>query len=255
MAFLDDDFQSYSIGDHLPLGSWTDAGSFTDVIVAGGPSGATKSLQMDGNALYTRGYLSSFTEFVAIRKLVTGNVVAFANGPNLSGHSFTLLSLKVEPDGTVTATCDASGQTLGNTKDKWFEFYSWNFLQINVTFSDVLDPITMITHVNIDFELALNGVSVLSFNTTTSFDVSQLAAGTSEVNQFFLTSTGAFYANYTLDTLQPIVSYPHPTSPLNCIVHQGVIEVIEEPDDSTVWVHQGVIELLIGLGKAYISES
>lgn len=256
MAYLDDDFQSYTIGDHLPLGSWTNGGSFTDVIVAGGPSGTTRSLQMQGIADYDRGssFLTTWTEFVAIRKLSEGEILRFDNGPNLSGHSFTLLSLSVERDKSITAVCPASGQILANSGDFGFDFYAWNFLQVNVTVSDFIDPMTLIPFLQVDCEVALNGVSIFSFSTVTTFDVTQLTNGISEVNHFQLVSNGAFYCAYTLDTPQPIVSYPHPGMP-NMIVHQGAGEVIELPDDANVWIQQGVIELILGLGHAYISES
>lgn len=244
MAILDDDFQGYSIGANVPFGSWIqDPGSFTSQIQAGhAPSGMDRSLKLFGNVgvdpLVT-GYLTSFSEFVAIDKEQGGAVLAFANGPNGTGHTFTLLQVRIETDGTLSAL-GPSGEVLGNSRDAWFQFYRPNFLQINVLLSDV--TVLGVKYVNIDCEIALNGVSVISFNVTTSEPVANLTNATSEINRFQFTTDSAFYSAFTLDTLQPIVSYPHPGTP-KMIATQAAIEANVLPDSAKLVVIQAPIEV------------
>lgn len=273
MAFLDDDFQSYPIGTGLPFGAWTGNGSVQ--IVAGGPDGTDRNLQVGlGVAEYVRGYLSSFSQFTALRLVgplpFSGSSFSFANGPNGTGHTFTLMRIKIETDSTLSCYCDINGQLLGNSGDFTVPFNTWNFIQTNVVFSDVLNVSVGVLCINIVAHIAVNGVEVLSFNVLTDVPVGQLANGTSEVNQFEL--TGGNFDAYTLDTVQPIVTYPHPGTPSAIVnqgaieiellpdsadvhVNQGVIELNQLPDSANVLIHQGVIELLIGLGLCYISES
>lgn len=245
MAIYDDDFQGYSIGQSVPFGSWLeDPSAFTDHIDAGnGPSGTTRALNLDGTVVVDptlTHYISAFSEFVAVRKETAGPILAFSNGPNGTGHTFTLLLISVEQDGTITASCTASGQFLGNTIDKFFQYYGSNFLQVNVTFSDVM--VGAVNMVNIQCEIALNGVSVLSFNKTTSFASSGLTNMTAEVNRFQLTASRAWYAAYTLDTPQAIVSYPHIGSPKERI-NEGAIEILTEPDSGKIRLHEGAVEI------------
>lgn len=275
MAYYDDDFQGYAIGTNLPFGSWiADPGAFIGQIIAGGPSGTDRSFSVFGAAGYINPtYLSTFTQFTALKVDNVGGFGVtsfdFANGPNIFSQTFSLLSIRIELDGTVTALCPASGEIFGNTGDVWFSFYAWNFFQINVTLTDVL--VVGVPHVNVECEVALNGVSILSFNVTTGVLSSVLNGGTAAVNRFRL--TGGDYDAYTLDTLQPIVSYPHPGSP-TCRVNQsvieleqlpdsaeaqvvqGVIELEQLPDSAQCQIIQGVIELLLGsYGRWYVSES
>lgn len=274
MAYLDDDFQSYSIGQGLPFGSWTGSALFAQ-IVAGGPSGTTKCFQIQlGAATYDRGasYLSAVTEFVAINKPNGGVILNFVNGPNGLGQLFTLLEIRIENDSTVTALCPTSGEILANSGDTLCRFGTWNFFQVNATFSDAINGGTGILSVRIHCEIALNGVALFNVTLTTTAAVAQLANGTAEVNKFGLTTNTCLYDAYTLDTVQPIVSYPHPGTPSG-VVHQGVIELPLEPDTSNIQVmqgaielcqlpdsanvvdFQGVIELIMTRGKTYISES
>lgn len=270
MAFYDEDFQSYAIGSFLPLGNFTPFG--LGVIVAGGPSGTDRSLSLINIAQYDRGsgYLASFSEFVAVNKTSGGVILQFLNGPNGGGATFNLVEVGIENDSTVTATCPTDNLVLGNSLDELFVFNSWNFFQVNITLTDALN--SGVLCVNIAGEIALNGRSILTFNKLTNVAVSQLTNGTSEVNKFNLATNSCLYDAYTLDSLQPIVSYPHPGTP-SALVLQGVIELGEEPDDANVQVfqgatelallpdsakiidYQGVIELLITRGKTYISES
>lgn len=277
MAGYDDDFQGYSIGDTIPFGSWIDdPGAFTKSIVSGsGPDGTDRSLQLQGVVAVnpsTTGFQTSFTEFCAIRKTSAGQILTFSNGPNGSAHTFTLLTLQVEQDGTLTAIGpDGPTDILGNSHDAWFNFFVNNFLQVNLTLSDVL--VSGVNMVHLAGEIALNGRSIMTFAETTLTAASTLATGTAAVNRFQLASNGANYAAFTLQGLTAIVSYPHPGSPSAIVtqapievgllpntgkihITQAVAEVDLLPDVARLIVHQVVIEVdLLVEQRWYISES
>lgn len=269
-AILDDDFQSYTIGDVLPLGSFTNAGAIIDTIVAGGPSGTTKCFRLFGAAQYDHlTGISGFSQFIAVNASAASGVVAFVNGPNSFNQFHTLVSIRIEADGTVSIV-DPDGK-VKNSFDNTCPFNTWNFFQINVTLTSEFNiPLGVFT-VNIDVVVALNGVSIVGFSRLSSIPTANLMGSTAAVNIFQMNGDALFDA-YTLDGLQPIVTYPHPGTP-TCRINQGVIELAELPDsanvdvfqgaielaqlpdDTQIWIHQGVIELLIGLGPCYISES
>lgn len=274
MAIVDYDFQSDAIGASLPLGPFTNGGALFDQIVAGGPYGTTRCFGLVGNANYTNGsYITSFSQFIAVKKTSTSSVLAFENGPNGLGQVFTLMRVHVEQDGTVTVY-DGNATPLKNSVDKLFNFYTWNFFQVNVTLSDAVNVGSGLLCVRITCEIALNGESIMSFALTTTQTVAALANATAQVNIFQMSTSGeiTYFDAYTLDTLQPIVTYPHPGTP-KAITNQGVIEIELLPDSAKVntyqgvieiellpdsvkaRIYQGVIELLLGLGKCVISES
>lgn len=257
MAIYDDDFQSYLLGASIPFGSWIlDPSAFTNVIVAGnGPDGTTQSYRLDGTVAVdpsVTGFITSWTEFVSVWALQGAEILNFANGPNGTGHTFSIVTVKVEQDGTISVI-GPDTNVIQNSIDKWFNFNSSNFLQVNVTLSDVSPGIGMPDVINIQCQIGLNGVKVIDFNYMTNTPVTDLVNGTSQVNRFQL-SGAAFYSAFTLQSLIGLINYPHPGLP-NALVYQSVVEIANLPDTTKVQVFQGVIELLIGLGPCYISES
>ena len=213
MALLDDNLQGYAVGTKAPFGPFIldPAAAVAEIVAGNGPTGTDHALQLQGAVSVDpaiTGFQSSFSEFIAVRKTGDGEILAFSNGPNGSGHIFTLMQIRVEFDSTITALCPVSGQVLGNSGDAWFDFHAVNVLQINLTLTDVVVAGVAIVHIK--GEIALNGASVISFDKDTAVPIAQLANATSEVNRFQLSTNGAFYSAFTLDTLQPIVSYPHP---------------------------------------------
>lgn len=257
MAIYDDNFQGYAIGAQVPFGSWIlDTSAITNVIISGhAPTGMTQAYRLFGNVVLdptVPGYRSSFTVFVAIFKDQKGEILAFANGPNLTGHIFEIMAIKVEADSTLSVTGPLA-EILGNSLDDWFDFNAVNFLQVNVQLSDVL--VSGINHINIHCQIALNGKQVISFNTTTGAAVTDLKNGTSEVNKFQLVAAEAFYSAYTLDTLQAINAYPHLGTP-SALAFQAVAEVDALPDNAKLEVIQAVAEIdVLAPNKWYISES
>lgn len=243
MAIYDDDFQGYSLGSGAPFGGWLLEGAITNVIVAGNcPTGMSKSYRLNGSVVLdptVPGYITSFTTFVALFKQQRGTVLNFNNGPNLTGHIFQILSVRIETDSTVSVIGPLT-EVLANSKDRWFDYNAVNFMQVNVTLTDVM--VSGVDHIHIACKIALNGVIVIDFAVTTGAAVTDLANGTSQVNRFELQAAECYYSAYTLDTLQAIVSYPHAGTPSG-LVYQAVVEVDELPDTTKLQIHQAVIEV------------
>jgi hypothetical protein len=276
VAYLDDDFQGYSIGQTLPFGSFVSQGVFTAQIqsASGGTGipGTDRAFFVFGTAAYVHSsYLTQFTQWLALRLdsevSAGGYSYAATNGPNGANQLNVIFSLKIEIDSTISIYSGA-GALLGNSGDVLFPFRKWNFFQINATLSDVL--VAGVNKVHILLELVLNGKSIISFNTTTTITSSNLKNGTAEANNFQL--TGGLYGAFTLDVLTAAVNYPHPGSPKARVnqgaiemanlpdsgkiqVHQGVVEITNLPDSGKIRINQGVIELIIDAPRWYISES
>lgn len=242
MAIYDDDFQGYALGSGAPFGGWLLETVLTNVIVSGNcPTGMTQSFRLFGGVVLDPtipGYITSFTTYVALFKQQRGTVLTFNNGPNITGHTFEILAVRIETDSTVTVTGPQT-EVLANSGDKWFDYNSVNFMQVNVTLSDVL--VSGVKHIHINCKLALNGTKIIDFDTTTTTPVTDLKNATSEVNRFELQAAECFYSAYTLDTLQSIVSYPHPGAP-KALAYQAVAEVDILPDTTKLQVHQAVVE-------------
>lgn len=248
MALFDDDFQGYTIGTVFPQGGWVnDPTAFTREIKAG-PStvaGTDRYLEIFLGGLapdYTTiGYHSSFSLYTSLKLLSElpfgGSSFGFTNGPNAGGFSFTLFTIKVENDSTITVYA-GGGQVLGNSGDRLFNFYAWNFLQIDCQLTDV--TVLGVDYVHINLQLYLNGVQAISFSTTTNIAVAGLKNATSEVNHFTL--LGGHWGAYTLDTYAGGLTYPHPGSP-DAVIYQAPIEVDELPDDAELTVTQAAIEV------------
>ena len=258
MAIEDDDFQGYSLGDSIPFGDWLlDPGAFTAAIEAGfAPTGMTQSLHLFGTVVVNPaipGYITSFSEFVAVHKTSAGQILSFSNGPNVFSQTFTLLSIQVETDGTITALGPGGVfEVLGNSTDALFDFGAVNFIQVNMTFSDVM--VLGVNHVRIDGVIVLNGTTVISIGATTGAAVTGLANGTSEINRFQLTTNGADYSAFTLDTGKSVNDYPHPGSP-SAIAFQSAIEVDALPDNAQLVVLQALVEVDLLPARWYIYES
>lgn len=248
MAYLDDDFQGYAIGASAPFGSWlVSPGSFAlPGIVAGGSiiPGTDRHLDSGlGGLVYNgAGYLSSFSIyaglFLAGQPAFSQTSFVCANGPNLGGFTFNIFSLAVEADSTITMR-DGLNVLLGNSKDQFFPFFQWNFIQVSVTLSKI--TVSGVDYVHIFANVFVNGQLALNVDKTTGIDVSNLAnPGFAQVNQF--TIGGGQFAAYTLDTYSAAVNYPHPGSP-KALAYQGPIEINILPSNGKLRVHQAPIEI------------
>lgn len=247
-TYYDDDFQSYSIGDAVPFGSWKVNGPIiTNQIVAGnGPTGSTQAYQLFGEIVVNTtipGYLTSASEFFAYRK-VQGNpgpVCAFGNGTNSSGQNFQLVGIQIEQDSTVSIIGPDS-DIIANSGDEWFEYNVVNFFQIDVAVSDAIVVVgsSTTTHIHVVVNVGLNGRSIVSVAKTANTLVNSLANHTSEINRFILIGAG-FYSNYTLTSAQSMPSYPHPGTPKGR-VNQAIAAVDVVPNLAKIRLSQALLE-------------
>lgn len=279
MAIIyDDNFQSYAIGTNLPFGSWIGSGNTAQIQSGGSIIPGTDrhftlaTANAEVNPTVT-GFQTSISEFVGLFMTHPpsggASSLRFQNGTNTNpNNNTTLLTLTIEQDSTITAR-DGQGVIIKNTQDAWFVFGSWNFIQVNVTFADVL--VSGVNHVGITLELGLNGVSVMSATVTTGILSSGLVGGTAAANRFQLVGDGNFAA-YTLTTLQAIDTYPHPGTPsaltnhaaieLDLLPNSASIQVTHAaleldllPNSASVIVYHALIELDLSRGRWFISES
>jgi hypothetical protein len=107
-----------------------------------------------------------------------------------------------------------------------------------VSLSDVL--VAGVLKVHIVCEVVLNGIVIISFNTTTGLAVANLTNATAEVNQFQLFDGN--HGAYTLDVLTAANTYPHAGTP-KAIAFQAAIEVDVLPDSAKLRAIQSVVEI------------
>ncbi len=262
MAIFEDDFEGQSVGQQLPFGSWS---GFGGIVTTGGPypSNPNTLLIAPGQAEYTD--VATFpykplVYFLPWKQLMgTGSYYRCLNGPNAFLNTFEIMQLKVETDGTVSAIL-LGGTNTFNSYDSLCKFNTFNFFQVNIELADWLDG--AIERAQVKCHVALNGKEIISTTYNSPIAASQFVNGTTEVNRFALKSSRALYDNFTLDNLQPIITFPHPGSPkainasqiieiprepdsANVDFYNSVVELGREPDSAKIIFYQGVIELLL----------
>ena len=236
MPIFEETWQTYAIGTPLPTGPWT-GGSGS--IVAGGDvvPGTDRHAQVAvGGINYVDGvYHSSFTvwlQFYPAPGIPLG-ILSLINP--ITGD---WIDIRLEQDGTVSAYSPVGGSILlGNSVDQWANFYSWNTIQVNVTFSIVLVGTT--NYLGIDCEVALNGKAVILASVTTATTIASLS-GAFGVNTFNIARSD--YGDFVLDTLTALVAYPHPGSPSGK-AFQGVLEASMLPSTGNARAISGVVEI------------
>lgn len=252
MAFVDDSFESYSVGATPPFGVWTSPNPVTCVITTGGMNTgvgtSSRSLQItNGSLVYDSNpsfktsasvFMSFFADTTKIQNGESIPMFKFTNGPNGFGSFFDLMTVQMENDTTIS--CYHNLDLIGNSIDAQAHLRTWNFIQINLTVSDTV--VSSSTQVHIVTEIGLNGTSILSKSFDTGQAVSSLLGTTAQFNIFNLTSTLLQYDNVTFDTLQAIMAHPHPGTP-HARASQGVAELPILPSSALVDAFQGVAEL------------
>src|SRR6476469_10028980 len=101
MAIFEDDFESYTLGQNLPFGSWTGSGG--SITAEGSYPSGSKSLRLNGSAEYTNGtFYSSFSVFFVFRTSLGAQrqLLDLRNGPNAFSNTFSLFQFRIESDGT-----------------------------------------------------------------------------------------------------------------------------------------------------------
>lgn len=242
MAFFEDDFETYTVGDSFPFGSWQSYGSpVSGSIIADGFGKAFRINTgfAEWNSVTT--YRNSFSIWMGVKTNIGDNqLIELTNGPNIFGNSFGVFSLKIEPDGTVTASVPG-GQVIKNSHDFVASFSTWNFFQINLTLSDWDDSGTM--RMQIDCSVGLNGQEIINHTLQSTVPVALMTNGTAEVNRFALIgSRGATIDNFTIDSHASIPTFPHIGTPV-ARIPSGIIEIANLPDSAKILTKSGIIEI------------
>lgn len=252
MAFVDDSFESYSIGATPPFGVWTSPAPAQCVITTGGMNtgvGTSSrsllitqgSLIYDSNPSFHTSASVFMSFFADTNKIQSGEsipIFKFTNGPSGLGSFFDLMSVQMENDTTIS--CYHNLDLIGNSIDAQAKLRTWNFMQINLTVSNTV--VSSSTQVHVVTEIGLNGTSILSKAFDTGQQVSSLLGTTAQFNIFNPSSTLLQYDNITFDTLQAIMAHPHPGTP-HARASQGVAELPLLPSSAKVTAFQGVAEL------------
>lgn len=236
MAFIiDDDFQSYTVGQPTPFGNLFQGGVVNPFISVDVPGifGDTNSVTMPaiiGLIWPTQTPSSSLPAFQQLSLFMglwmghqtdqIGTLIEFANNltPAAGGNMGFLLC---NSDGTLTFTVDGGAFLLSDYSlltEKWY------WIQVNVSYSTNGSGLVVM-----DVNVAVNNLSVMSGTLTTNRHASDFP--TLFVNNIRLggCSGGSRMGRLTVsDTILPIGTNPHAGTPV-ALVSQGVIELIKAP--------------------------
>lgn len=219
MAIYSDTFQSYPVGTTPPFGSLTGGGA--GCIISNtplpdgtiGPYGEDRYLSMTAAALFftdftARNSGSLWAEIVWPGFGFYGTLLGFKNSSS-SSTGFPTASLRANADGTLTIT-DYNGNPLGTSSDFSLRPNVWTLIQFNVQFNDVGG------HLQVVWDVAVNGNSEWSGSVTTSFSYSAgqwlgtVISGNSTIG----------LTNLTIDTLTAIGTVPNPGTPVIRVTSQ-----------------------------------
>ncbi len=259
MAIYTDDFQSYAVGATAPFGSLTNFGFFPttirDVTTVSPPSdpqgifGATKCIEFFGSGLELN-TLAAYTPAVSVFfgakfRSWDESIMSFASDTHALG------SIRREADGTISIYLGALRLATSTASLRW---YNWYFFQCNFTWTNVGG------FVQIDAEIAVDGVSIVSVSYITTITVASLTG--LGANLYDWTNT-YFFGALTVDIFQSIGTDPNPGTPLNRVTQttieqvqlpssallrttQGAVEQAQLPSNALLRVTQAVIELVVG---------
>ncbi len=263
MSIYHDDFEGYALGNTTnPFGDFTRNLNPAQIVADNYLPAGSKALRTAANSsevYYSTGGLGavlygSGTVYVALKFDINWNnqtFFQFWNGnpfPGADPAAHPVFTLGTNFDGTISAF--APNSTLVSTPcgvtTQAFHQSGWYFLQVNFVMTDVAGFVT------IDFEVAMDKVTVLSGTVVTGLATSSLESGTAQFNYVKLTNT-LKWDEFDFDTLQAIGTFPNPGSP-SARVTTGLIEVIEATTSSNACISTGLIELIIS-GDAYVYEA
>ena len=239
MAFIiDDDFQSYTLGQLPPFGNLFIGGVINPFIsnTPQGIFGDTKSVTMpaiDGliwPVAIPDGTQTPYQQFSFFQGLWLGHqtdqqgtLLRLYNNLNVYNRG-NMGNLFVNSDGTLGFSVDGGAFLYSNYSmltEKWY------WIQTNISYSTNGSGLVVC-----DVDVAVNNVSVMSGTLTSNRRASDFL--TLYVNNFTLggASGGSLMGRLTVsDTILPIGTNPHPGTPV-AFVSQGVIELIKHPISS-----------------------
>lgn len=258
-----DDFESYSIGQQIPFGNWSNNGIvFLRDVVAGGPHISTKCLNLEGQVYWNdTNYRQTLTVTFWYKTAPGSAITAMWYGGNSTQG---LITLDQELDGSVTIPF------IGNSGDKVLPSFSrWNSFQLNLDFNSAGGFVT------VGVELFVNGDSFLSGSYTSSIAVASLSNGLPSIDRIGFTGTGgqSYVDELGIDPLKSGAFMPNPGSPEVRVTRADIdlitlpdvakirvaradIDIIELPNTAKVRVAQAYIEIIyVPNNHWYLSES
>lgn len=271
-----DDFESYSLAQSPPFGnfpSYTGAG--TAVIFADNylPAG-TKALRINAvQVQFTNSALYSTASLVMGYKLLngvgSGTMFSFSNGDSPGvGTSKELIRFTLEADYTVSV--HTGGAFLGalpeaNSGDFSFHVERWYWIQCNITTASVGG------FVQVTYELAVEGKSILSGTIITTVATASTPSGTAQFDYISLLGS-AMIDEFTFDTFHAVAYYPNPGVPkvrastglvevlqnrtsVGMRGSTGLVELVKLPSTATVRVSTGLIELILAPAGGRVYEA
>lgn len=243
MPIYYENFETFSVGATTPIGSFTAGGA--SIVADNYLTTGSRAMRTDNNltnAQYSPGLQTSATIYVAWKQNNSNannqSILDLNNGTHVNANLF---SLRNEGDNTLSVFISNNGTFAGNTHDFVISDKVWSWLQLNVTmFSVSVSGTNMLA---IDFELGVNGTSVISNSITTNRPISLLDSGTPQWDQLLLNNS-SIWDEFTLDSLQPINTYPNPGTPA-ARATTGLTEILELVDSASVRATTGLIEILV----------
>ena len=250
MPIYHDGFESYALGAQTaPFGAFTTNPFLAPVQIA-----ADNYLPAGTQALVTRANFancsfsqsalySSATLYAAIKFNDTWNNATFLKFWNGSPHavsgSHPLFTLGVNFDATISAY--APNATLISVPcgvtTAGIHSHSWYFLQVNLVLTNAAG------FVQVDFEVAIDKVTVLSGSVSTGVPITALTSGTAQFDYIQLDNSFT-WDEFTFDVLQTIGTFPNAATP-KAKVSTGLAEVVESTTSANAVFSTGLIELII----------
>jgi hypothetical protein len=231
---LDDDFQSYALGQNPPYGPIVKIGVTNAAIAAGGIFGDTQSvalpafqcLQWPGAAhspldhYYQQSTIIFGFQVTAADTSQNGELIQLHANQN-GGFDNAVLTLKVMNDGTLAFTTE-NQLNIFAISDFSLLTNQWYWFQLNVAFAAIAGALVYTAQV------AINGQVVLS---VTNLNTGLLSAlyPTPGFNYWVLSGCGLgnALARITMyDAIQPVGTAPHPGGTPAARINQGLIELI-----------------------------
>jgi hypothetical protein len=261
--FMSDYFEGYPLGFTIPTGFNLLPFTFRSNIVTDGVEGS-QCWDLSGGAWRAGDnpgdFVNAFSLFWALKRnfdnAANQLLCQFSNIPSpfyASGDGVVLVDMQVEQDGTIsvrTTNGAGVGTLIGNTGasalgDEYFVVPNkvWFMLQLNVSLSKLPIPHSANHTCGVEVHLAIDGIELIG-NSVDSGAVVESFLGSPDavVNGFVTTPQFYLLDSMTIETQQPINTFPNPGLPIirdfNLLAELGKL-----PDDSLVRVPAMAIEL------------
>lgn len=259
MTFLvDDDLQSYSVGNGTPTGFNAVGIVFgSEFLEPASPTPAPGYYERTGiiyelfgqiaypvNGLLAGSAVNSTTIgfYTLSNNGLPGTLLLSSTNPSTLGQ-IVLLQTRFEADGTVSLV--APGVNPKNSLVPVFLYDTWMFIQVTASFSQY--PVSGVPFIAITADLAINGeMMITGFVFFTSIPLSATWDGGSNINQwnFVGAPNGQFFGGfYITDDIQSLPWFPNPAMTVNALDSQMIIELQQQSPNIAGRLSQAIVEI------------